>query len=426
MMHFSNKIRLTILIITAALLLGSCKGAPTATRCSPRQIAEAVILSQDNISDLQPLLPGDGYFTEYFSDIYGIKSSPVVDGAIYYADGMLADEIAFFLLADGAAAASIKNTLDQYRERRLDAFTGYAPAQAAILERGIVIARGNWAALLICENPQAAEAAFLACFGDNPPEIADTITETPAPDSEYSESEFTEAGESEFTETGETVITESDETDPVKAHEPDTEAAAKEPKVPDNIPDVFDAAALLEAWESGDKSSLSPKNIRVLDACEEILDRLIDDDMSDYQKELAIHDWIIDRADYDREANNNAPDAKPDPDNDNPYGLIFRKKAICMGYTAAFQLFMDMLGIECISVKGVSQNTGVEHAWNMVRINGEWYCVDVTWNDYFGEDRDDSKSHRYFNVTGRYMRETKHQWDESATPTADASKLYIE
>jgi len=147
--------------------------------------------------------------------------------------------------------------------------------------------------------------------------------------------------------------------------------------------------------------------------------------MSDYEKELALHDWIINQVSYDEEAINNSPNAKPDPNNDNPYGVIFSKKAICYGYTRTFQLFMDLVGIECITVEGEYAISGEIHAWNMVRIAGEWYCVDVTWNDPIGNNIRASDRHQYFNVTSQFMRETMHQWDESTTPVADAGKLYF-
>ena len=154
------------------------------------------------------------------------------------------------------------------------------------------------------------------------------------------------------------------------------------------------------------------------------MNTLISDTMSDYEKELAIHDWIIGWASYDTEANNNSPNAKPDPDNDNPYGVLLHKKGICRGFTSTFQLLMDMLGIECISIDGTNSG-GDEHAWNMVRLDGEWYCVDVTWNNPVGSGWPDAMTHNYFNVTSQHMWETGHRWDRSSAPEATAPKLYF-
>ena len=187
--------------------------------------------------------------------------------------------------------------------------------------------------------------------------------------------------------------------------------------------DAFDPESILAAWFSGDWAGLSYKNFKILEACTNVIYELITESMSEYEMELAIHDWIIDWAEYDREAISNAPNAKPDPDGDNPYGLLINKNAICRGYTTAFQLFMDMLGIECITVDGTARR-GVEvHAWNMVRLDGDWYCVDVTWNDPIGPGNISPLiAHRFFNVTSKFLRDTDHQWDASNVPEAVSDK----
>lgn len=80
---------------------------------------------------------------------------------------------------------------------------------------------------------------------------------------------------------------------------------------------------------------------------------------------------------------------------------------------------MDLLGIECISVEGRSHSSREEHAWNMVRLDGEWYCVDVTWDDPVSAlPVSVETAHMYFNVTSEFMRSTEHYWDESGVPEA--------
>ena len=190
--------------------------------------------------------------------------------------------------------------------------------------------------------------------------------------------------------------------------------------------DVYNPEAILEAYRNGgDGADLSYKNSMILQACRYVIYEVVEEGMSDYDKELAIHDWIIGWAEYDKGVLSNAPDAKPDPDNDNPYGLLINKSAICEGYTMTFQLFMDMLGIECIRVDGTSTAYGITepHAWNMVKLDGEWYCVDVTWNDPVGSRNTNIYVfHKYFNVTSEFLRDNKHSWDEDAAPEATATE----
>jgi|GEM_PF-6888993 len=60
---------------------------------------------------------------------------------------------------------------------------------------------------------------------------------------------------------------------------------------------------------------------------------------------------------------------------DGPYNCFFNNKCDCDGYTAAYMICMDLLGIPC---KAYSTST---HIFNCVQLNGKWYVVDVTWDD---------------------------------------------
>ena len=69
--------------------------------------------------------------------------------------------------------------------------------------------------------------------------------------------------------------------------------------------------------------------------------------------------------------------------------------AVCDGYCKAFQFFMDVLGIEC------EIQTGQNHAWNRVKVGGQWYLVDCTWDDpiyYYNGVRQEVLQYRYFMV----------------------------
>lgn len=121
----------------------------------------------------------------------------------------------------------------------------------------------------------------------------------------------------------------------------------------------------------------------MLTLCKEILDEITREDMTPYEKELAVHDWMITHGNYDEAVLNPLAGLTPVKDNDNPLGFLLERKGICLGYTTTFQLFMDLLGIECITVRGYAKQTE-DHAWNMVKLDGDWYCVDVTWDDPVG------------------------------------------
>lgn len=59
----------------------------------------------------------------------------------------------------------------------------------------------------------------------------------------------------------------------------------------------------------------------------------------------------------------------------NIYDAFADKSSVCVGYALGFQYFMDKLGIPCVNV------TSPDHIWNMVCVDGQWYHVDVTWDD---------------------------------------------
>lgn len=382
-----KRLHLLFIVLLTASLFVSC-GLNDVSPYSARQMAEIVIASQSSVPAMQPVILGEDYFVEYFSNKYKLGDDLPEDGIIYYADGMTATEFAVFLFNDNANTKKIEDALLNYIKQRTSTFSEYSPAQTAILKKGIVVTRGKYVALLICEDSQKAKSEFLACFGDTPPKFVPYVTQT----------------------------------EPEDANNNDT---FEETTSNDTEDDIYNPSAILEAWNSGNSDNLSEKNSNILNACASKIAELITDDMDNYDKELAIHDWIIKWADYDKEANSNAPNARPDPNNDNPYGLLVNKKAICSGYSTTFKLFMDLLGIECILVEGTSgNNPELEHAWNMVRIDGEWYCVDVTWDDPSGMEQSDEMTHKYFNVPSDFMRDTTHHWDESATPEATSGKLY--
>ena len=101
-----------------------------------------------------------------------------------------------------------------------------------------------------------------------------------------------------------------------------------------------------------------------------------------------------------------------------PYGGLVDQMATCMGFATSLQLLLDMAGVECITVVGATLGSTGDHAWNMVRLDGEWYCVDATWDFQYWENT--PPGWRFFNVTSDYMARTNHQWDYANTPEATA------
>lgn len=117
------------------------------------------------------------------------------------------------------------------------------------------------------------------------------------------------------------------------------------------------------------------------DAEEYIIDirRQVMDILGPYDNAMKIkvvNEWMIDNLSYeDIEGNNNKY---------NLYGAIVETKVVCEGYARMFKYIMDGLDIPSILVSGTATNSDGQtelHAWNYVELNGQWYSIDVTWND---------------------------------------------
>ena len=100
-----------------------------------------------------------------------------------------------------------------------------------------------------------------------------------------------------------------------------------------------------------------------------------------YAKLKGAHDYLIATVNYDSSYYN-------------PYYAFKKGKGICMSYALAYQRILQEMKIPCIYVKGKN------HAWNMVRLDGKWYGVDVTWDDsghtyrYFLKGTIDFRGHK--------------------------------
>lgn len=114
-------------------------------------------------------------------------------------------------------------------------------------------------------------------------------------------------------------------------------------------------------------------------AAEEILSGAAGLD-SDYDKECYVHDAVMRGTDYVRNAEMNQ----------SAYSALVNGRTVCAGYARAFQYLMQQLGIPCYYCTGYA---GESHAWNIICLDGEYYNVDVTWDDT------GSGTYDYFNKT---------------------------
>lgn len=376
-----KKIQIAIItVVIIVIALGICffvsrtQKQSVETDMTPNEIVTAIIENQSELPELNQITSEDEDFTNYLTDYYLLESNLIESGAIYYAEGVEASEIAIIVLKEEKDSQAVKDTLTEYIQNRTNIFAGYAPEQSAMVKNSEIIVNGKYIALLICKDTDAAKTTFLNCFGEN----------------KKSSSISTRTSKSDNT----------NKTD--NSNKIDSE---------------YDSANILQAWKSGDTSSLSKTDLEIFETAKKVISQEIKNNMNDYEKELAIHDWITNWSSFDYSVFSRSGNDFEDG-SDTPYGVLIEKKAMCHGYSSTFKLFMDMLDIECITVFGTPNSNGMEHSWNMVKLDGEWYCVDVAWDDPIGG----SPTHTYFNVTSKYLRNSGiHNWNDSNVPEATAT-----
>lgn len=118
----------------------------------------------------------------------------------------------------------------------------------------------------------------------------------------------------------------------------------------------------------------------------EIVDSIITSEMSDLEKEFAINQYLCDYVEHDEEAVENAKANNYEMADDEfkdsytAYGALINGKCVCAGYASAFKLLAEEAGLDSLVVTGMLEGN-INHAWNKVKIDGEWQVVDVTNND---------------------------------------------
>lgn len=87
---------------------------------------------------------------------------------------------------------------------------------------------------------------------------------------------------------------------------------------------------------------------------------------SDLETALFYHDYLT--AHYEYDTNYQIYDA---------YGFLKNKKGVCQAYTLVFRGLMDYFDVPCT----FAQSNNINHIWNVVFVDGEWFHIDATWDD---------------------------------------------
>lgn len=187
-------------------------------------------------------------------------------------------------------------------------------------------------------------------------------------------------------------------------------------------PEYFWVRAFSESYKSGSEivkadfrlkylyttDKLSEKQSKIDNIVSKIKSQ-VGEKASDYDKALAVYNYIVDNCSYDDEC----ASGKADSQNDSAStmeGALIDKSAVCTGYSRAYKYIMNKLGIKCSVV-----NTS-EHEWNLIMLDNDYYYTDVTWGDT------SQNRYAYFCMTTKQLMK-KHKMPKNNTlPICTATK----
>lgn len=104
---------------------------------------------------------------------------------------------------------------------------------------------------------------------------------------------------------------------------------------------------------------------------------------SDYEKILAVYNWITNNISYDYESleiYERTGSVEGIESGWSAYGGLIKKTCVCQGYSTIFHRMMKEAGVSSRVITGIGN--GGKHAWNIARISGKYYNLDSTWDAY--------------------------------------------
>ena len=171
--------------------------------------------------------------------------------------------------------------------------------------------------------------------------------------------------------------------------------------------EIRSTTQISDAYLNNDPSGLSDEDKKTYDMAKAVLDEIITDGMSAYEKELAIYNWMVDNIGQGSGHIISMPGQNSE--SFTPRDVLLNHNAVCVGYATTFRLLANMEGMEVHIVHNDY------HSWDMVKLDdGEWYQLDV-YSDVNGS------KYRNFNMTDEQAR-NGHDWDDSALPEAKGTK----
>ncbi len=172
---------------------------------------------------------------------------------------------------------------------------------------------------------------------------------------------------------------------------------------------VRSTQAISKAYLADRSTGLDAKQKEVLDLASATLKNIIKEDMTTFQKEKAVYNWMCKNLEMAETSQVNIPVSSSQIDE--PYGVLKTGTGVPVGFATTFRMFMEMLEIPC----KVVHDTAFTNAWNMVQLDDEnWYHVDVGSDITYGNFEN-------FNMNEN-VASYKHTWDTEFFPAPAGTK----
>ena len=158
------------------------------------------------------------------------------------------------------------------------------------------------------------------------------------------------------------------------------------------------------------REELKEKKAALNEKVQDFLDS-VPSGMTREELEKCTHDYLIRHCEYDYDALDENGDCNSDYKDSNvvgtAYGALVNGKAVCSGYSRAYQLLLNRLGVDCVCISGRSHSKEngpkvlgsiTNHMWNCVKNGSLWLMTDVTW-----DDGGETEEYTYFNLIKEIM-----------------------
>lgn len=117
-------------------------------------------------------------------------------------------------------------------------------------------------------------------------------------------------------------------------------------------------------------NSYSPADVAAYQNATQRIFGMLESDWSDMEKLLFFHDYLVTHCEYDLTYSNYSA-----------YDALVVGSAVCQGYAEAFRDLCVRSGIACSLIS----SSAINHAWNLVTLNGEKFYIDCTWDDPYNQ-----------------------------------------